>query len=377
MFSSAVRIVLTTAAAVAVVVPVSRAVVERDYSDRMYVALQHTLSSASNRTPLALLDVLLAVVLVAWVFFAARDLVRAKTRMRAAARIVVRSIVWSAAAYLLFLATWGLNYRRVPLREKLPYDESAITADAAFAAARASVDRLNALHARAHAAGWPAADAIDPQLASGFARALRETRLPDAVPGRPKRTALDWYFRRSGTDGMTDPIFLETLVSTSVLPFERPFVAAHEWTHLAGIGDEGEANFVGWLACMRGGDAAQYSGTLFIYRELAAVVAARERSALTAALADGPRADLRAIRARYEREVSPRLAEAGWRIYDSYLRANHVEAGAASYAEVVKLVLGVKLDEAGGSGTSGRSGTSRGSGESQRSGRSGKPGESL
>src|SRR5689334_1591675 len=141
MFSSAVRIVLTTVATLALVAPVSRNVVERDYSDRVYVALQHTLSSASNRTPLALLDVLLAAVLVAWVLFAARDVVRAKTRTRAAARIVVRSIVWTAAAYLLFLATWGLNYRRVPLREKLPYDESAITADAASAAARASVDR--------------------------------------------------------------------------------------------------------------------------------------------------------------------------------------------------------------------------------------------
>src|SRR5438045_9514538 len=117
MFSSAVRIVLTTAATLAVVVPVSRNAVERDYSDRVDVPLQHTLSSASNRTPLALLDVLLAIALVAWVLFAARDLARAKTRMRAAAHIVVRSIVWTAAAYLLFLATWGLNYRRVPLRE--------------------------------------------------------------------------------------------------------------------------------------------------------------------------------------------------------------------------------------------------------------------
>src|SRR3954454_22849979 len=196
MLSSAVRIILTTAAAVAMVVPLPPGVVERDYSGRVYVALERALSSASNRTPLALLDLLLAIVVAAWVAFAARDLVGAPTRTRAAARIVVRSIVWTAAAYLLFLATWGLNYRRVPLREKLPYDESAITAEAAYTAARASVDRLNALHARAHAAGWPAADAIDPRLASGFARALRETRLPDAVPGRPKRTALDWYFRR-------------------------------------------------------------------------------------------------------------------------------------------------------------------------------------
>jgi len=61
------------------------------------------------------------------------------------------------------------------------------------------------------------------------------------------------------------------------------------------------------------------------------------------ALDAGPRADLRAARDRYARDVSPRVASAGWRAYDSYLKANRVEAGTASYAEVVRLVLGVRL----------------------------------
>ena len=64
---------------------------------------------------------------------------------------------------------------------------------------------------------------------------------------------------------------------------------------------------------------------------------------VAAALASGPRADLEAIRDRFARQVSPRVSAAGWRVYDSYLKANRVEAGAASYAEVVRLVLGVRL----------------------------------
>ena len=61
------------------------------------------------------------------------------------------------------------------------------------------------------------------------------------------------------------------------------------------------------------------------------------------ALAPGPRADLLAIRDRYVREVNPRLSTAGWRVYDSYLKANRVTAGAASYDEVVRLVLGTRV----------------------------------
>jgi hypothetical protein len=70
----------------------------------------------------------------------------------------------------------------------------------------------------------------------------------------------------------------------------------------------------------------------------------QDREALSAGLGAGPRADLRAIRDRYARDVNRRVSDAGWRLYDSYLKANRVEAGTASYDEVVRLVLGVRVD---------------------------------
>jgi hypothetical protein len=337
------RWAILAAAATAIVLPLPAGLIER-YSAGPYIEVQRTLTAASNRLPFALLDLLIVLVVSTWAALAWRNL-RGARRWPAVGTILVRSVVWGCAIYLLFLAVWGLNYRRVPLVKKLDYDASAVTAEAALTVARVTVDRLNTLYAPAQEQGWPPGDAIDPSLAAAFARATAEARLASGtIPARPKTTLLDWYFRRSGTDGMTDPFFLETLVASSLLPFERPFVVAHEWSHLAGIGDEGEANFVGWLTCVRGGPAAQYSGALFLYRELASAVPAAERRSVAVALASGPRADLQAIRNRYEREVNPRLSELGWRMYDSYLRANRVEAGAASYGEVVKLVLGVRLE---------------------------------
>src|SRR6185295_18045387 len=138
---------------------------------------------------------------------------------------------------------------------------------------------------------WPAIERIDSGLSSAFASAVREAGIPRTiVVGRPKHSLLDWYFRRAGVDGMTDPFFLETLIAGGVLPFERPFVLAHEWSHLAGITDEGEANFAGWLACVRGSVADQYSGWLFLYAELAAALSGGDRAALAARLDPAPRA---------------------------------------------------------------------------------------
>jgi hypothetical protein len=331
---------------VALYMPLRPEVVERHYSTRVYIALQPVVTSASNRVPVALFDLLLAVVIGAWIACAWRDLRRSSTWLRAGGDIAARTIVWAAATYLVFLATWGLNYRRVGLVDKLPYDESAVTADAALAAARLTVDRLNRLHPTAHAGGWPPPGAVDASLASGFTRALRDVRMPGSiVVARPKRTIIDWYFRRAGVAGMTDPFFLETFVASDALPFERPFIVAHEWSHLAGVTNEGDANFVGWLACLRAGVPAQYSASLFLYRELAVTLGTHDRAALASALGSGPREDLRAIRERFLREVNPRVANVGWRVYDSYLKANRVDAGAASYDEVVKLVLGVRLED--------------------------------
>ena len=148
---------------------------------------------------------------------------------------------------------------------------------------------------------------------------------------------------QSAVAGMTDPFFLETLIAGDTLPFERAHVIAHEWAHLAGITDEGEANFVGWLTCVNGSTANRYSGWLFLYSEVLDSVPRDVARELRASLGDGPREDLRAIRARYEREVSPRVAGAGWQVYDSYLKANRVEAGTASYAEVVRLILATDM----------------------------------
>ena len=323
----------------AFLIPTPAGIVEGMYSTRLYPIVQQIATRVSNLAPFALLDVLILVVACWWTLALVGDLRRGRgTWMRAAAAILVRTIEVAGVLYLVFLVTWGLNYRRVPLADKLQFRADAVSQDAAAALAATAVERANALYDRAHAAGDGTA------LTDAFARSERDlgaARL--AVPGRPKSTILDLYFRRAGVDGMTDPYFLETLIARDLLPFERPFVVAHEWSHLAGYADEGEANFVGWLTCLRGSDSDQYSGWLFLYGETMASVRPDVRPAIAARLAPGPRSDRRAIAERVRRQLNPRVSAVGWSVYDRYLKANRVEAGTASYAEVVRLALGVRF----------------------------------
>lgn len=338
-----IRLGLITLAALALLAPLPARVVEQMYSKGVYAALQPMLTGLSNAVPFALLDLMLVVAVGAVLALLVVDARRAGV-LRAFGRSIARLLVVAAAAYLLFLATWGFNYRRLPLPSRVPYDAVRITPAAAAELGREAVAQLNASYASAHRDGWPDLAVVDPVLARAFAETRQRLGLPVGIrPGRPKQSLLDLYFRRAGVAGMTDPYFLETLIASDTLPFERSQVVAHEWAHLAGITDEGEANFVGWLTCASGSTPQRYSGWLFLYSEVMAGLPPDVARPLAAALAEGPRADLRAMRERHAREVSPRIAGAGWQIYDGYLKANRVDAGTASYAEVVRLVLGTGL----------------------------------
>ena len=115
-----------------------------------------------------------------------------------------------------------------------------------------AVTQMNDLHARAHAAGWPQDPRASATLRTAFDDVQRRlSSAPSAQPGRLKRTLLGPYFRWTSVDGMVNPFALEVLANPDLLPFEIPFVAAHEWAHLAGYAHEAEANFVGWLSCVR------------------------------------------------------------------------------------------------------------------------------
>ena len=332
-------------AAIGAVAPTPAAWIEQTYSRQWYLAWQNVVTRVSSVVGFSLLD-LLAVIVVAGLAVCWWRELRGSgpgpwRRASAAMRMTFRTVALAAALYLAFLAMWGLNYRREPLTAKLDYDAARISPDALASLAAESVDRLNALHAPAHAAAqWPAFDELPVRLGPAFEQVQRRLGAGrTAVAGRPKATLLSAYFRRAGIDGMLSPFSLEVLVNGTVLPFERPFLVAHEWAHLAGYANEAEANFVGVLICLAGDAQSRYNAWLFLSQQLVRHLPPDARDRVWAGLDDGPRQDLRAIAARL-REAVPVVRRNANRIYDRYLRANRVDAGIASYGLVVDLLLG-------------------------------------
>jgi hypothetical protein len=337
------------AAAAAAIVPTSGETVERVYSTGVYPLIQRTITPVSNLLPFAVFDLLTVTGAVALFIILVRGLRRAlrERRLRPLTTTCLRLLTAAAVVYLIFLALWGLNYRRTAMSDRLVLDRDPPSTEQVMTLGLESIRRMNALYAEAHRIAWE----IDPRDDESLVAAYRFVQQslnglpPGAVPGRLKRTIYGPYFRWTSVDGMVDPFALEVLANPDLLPYERTFVAAHEWAHLAGFADEAEANFVAWLTCVRAGPAAQYSGWLSLYWQIGGEVSADNRTRLWEEVAEGPRADIRAISDRLRRGQLPFLRDASWRVYDQYLRANRVEEGVRSYGEVITLIHRARFED--------------------------------
>jgi hypothetical protein len=328
--------------------PMSPATVERWYSLGLYPSIQAHLTPLSNLIPFAVLDILL-IAMLAFVVFCVVRVIRAIRRThspRPLAGLVGTLLVAASLLYLAFLALWGLNYRRLSVAHNLELSAAAPTTAKVVDLGVRSVMQLNGLHAEAHRIGWNQQEWQDPSVRRAFHATQRLfSQSPPISPGRIKATLLGTYFRWSSVDGMVNPFGLEVLANPDLLPWERPFVAAHEWSHLAGYANEAEANFVGWLTCVRGDVPMQYSGWLFLYWQIVSQLDPSHRTSMADMLDEGPRADLQAIVERLRRGQFPLLRNVSWRVYDQYLKVNRVDEGVRSYDEVLTLILRSRFDD--------------------------------
>jgi hypothetical protein len=319
--------------------------IEDVYGRRVYPIIQANLTSLSNRSPIALIDVGLLIVIPGLIAIWVVSMRRAKKkRLRGIGNAILSTLTLAAIVYLWFLTTWGFNYARQPLEQRLAFDRTRITPSAVRSLAEFAIEQANRTHAAAHAAGFPAIDEMPRSLITAMQEVERELgRSRTTVMAKPRWSILAPFFRASSVSGMCDPFFLETLLNPDLTGPERPIVLAHEWAHLSGYAPEDEASFVGLLAALRAGPAAEYSAWLDLAMTAVGQLQPVTQRLVMQAFAEGPRRDQQAI---YDRVVGARVRvvdQAAWATYDQMLRTQGVEEGVQSYSRVIELVLGTDL----------------------------------
>src|SRR6478609_2802199 len=144
----AIETAVVLLAAFAAIAPIPEVVVERWFSTGFYPRLQHVLTPVANLVPFAWFDVILLTVITLVVVALVRGVRQARQARRLSPLLATgwTLVVAGGVVYLLFLGCWGLNYRRVPMTERLEMAARPPGGDAVAMLATTAVERLNALH---------------------------------------------------------------------------------------------------------------------------------------------------------------------------------------------------------------------------------------
>jgi hypothetical protein len=326
----------------------SPAWIEAHYSNGLYPPIDRVVRAITGPLPFTLGDVLFVLLLVALVTWWVRRLRAAPrgNKLAIAGRLMLRTVAVAGLVFVWFAVSWAFNYDRIPLADKIPVHNERTNEDSVTTYAEHVVDELSRTVTAAHRE----IDERHPSDADNAAVILPRftmviARLGDRAafaPPRIKPTMFQPLFEASATSGFTDPWTHEVNLDASAFAFERPALYAHEWAHISGFADESEANLISVLACTTSRDPLlEYSGWLLTFFNLPPSIHVKHHLKRQAYL------DIKAIIARYRRQVKPAVEKASRNAYDQYLKANHVKAGFDSYHLFVRWLTGADFDRDG------------------------------
>lgn len=252
-------------------------------------------------------------------------------------------IIWCLLVY-----TWTLNYARLPLETRLSLDLSDRSPDQLAALYTHLIERLNTLSTEV-ARDTSGYMIIPDGYQSVFKRstAIYEALSKDYPMlgghfGPPKPVTLSQLMLYTDIIGVYTPFTCEANVCVAILDQDLPATTLHELAHLRGIALEDEANFIATLAATYSEDADfKYSGyfSALIYTGNALYkVSPDTYKTLNASLNEAVRRDLKHhsdFLKAYQGPVNTISAT----LNDSYLKANGISDGDASYGRMVDLLV--------------------------------------
>ncbi|MBZ0137232.1 MAG: DUF3810 domain-containing protein [Planctomycetes bacterium] len=342
--------------------------VENVYADGFGQSIGRGLATVSGVVPTSLAEVVITLLSLWLLVHAARAAWHVGWRKRRALNAVACGGLHFGAIALtllaLFYVFWGLNYSRAPLIERqdwTPHAKAPENREAQTDELAALCEELVLITNQAYTAslgtedyGGPSSPRtewinVDRAIDAGYGNVRHELQLDGsfaASRGPAKPVALSVLMDYLQIGGFYFPWTGEANYNRNQPEVSIPFVIAHEKAHQRCITSEDEANFMGFLACTRSGDAyVAYSGYLFAQRqllgELAPLDPARTKE-LIAMRVPGVQRDVDAIRAywrEYETGVAGFIGSISTFFNDTYLKANKVEGGVQSYRLSAKLLV--------------------------------------
>ena len=251
----------------------------------------------------------------------------------------------------LYMTNCGINYHRNSFAESIGLKADTYTVAELKGVCMELTERVNTY------AGQVERDADGVMVLSGNEREEAVAAMErlgekcDVLAGyypKPKPLAFSAFLSVQNLTGIYSPFTVEANYNQDMTPYNIPFTACHELSHLRGFMQEEEANFIAWLACKDAPETElQYSGSMLAWIHCMNVLYEEDRAAwseIREILSEEADVDLRE-NSKFWDKWDGAAAEVSEQINDNYLKANGQKDGVQSYGRMADLVVAYYLWE--------------------------------
>lgn len=330
------------------------------YTTRIYPIIGSFLSPISGLFPFAVGDIFIALSIV-WVFF--YPIYEIKWRKQLAKRFFFlaakrgcypkkKTVFGRVAEYLLwvyawFYIAWGLNYSQPNIYCRTGMKPVEVSEAKFREFAYRYADSINSLSEEFNGM---VDDGLKNRVRDAVLKGYNEIGAKEGInaPFNQHPHAKTMLFTplssMSGVTGSMGPFFCEFTLNGDIRPHDYPAIYAHEFAHLLGIANEGEANFYSYIVCTASSDkAVKFSGYYHIFfhvlRNVFDILGEKEGEKFLKYIRPEIIQLAKSDRNYWLSKRCKVLDAAQDFIFDLYLRGNHVAEGRKSYSGVVGLIL--------------------------------------
>lgn len=267
-----------------------------------------------------------------WVVWLVAPLVRAGANLsKRAMKFLLRLFVLMSAFYWL----WGFVYLATPPQEKMGLSKESV---GLLQLEQAYCRELNSMKmSRPDSFGFNKLS-VEREIRELTRDFLYSIHMNAHGSPRVRYLLPKGVLLRMATAGVYMPYVFEAQIDAGMHPAIIPFTMSHEMAHAFGIGEEGACNLVAYLACIRSDNPViRYSAFISYWKYLAREIRKLDKTSYLALISDLPddiAKDLKEIDEYFDRykDIYP-LGQS--KIYDSYLKAQGMNDGLKSYAQIV------------------------------------------
>ena len=252
-------------------------------------------------------------------------------------------VLTASVLFFLYAANCGVNYYRDPFVDPAAAEKAVFTGEQLEEFCIYTAKQLEASYTGEGGMEYPKGSELASSARSSMLKLSEEYPSLQGYYPRPKQiSVIAGAFSAMGVSGIYSPFTVEANVNGQIPDIEKPFTSCHELSHLRGYMIEGEANYIGWLACIGSDDPAfRRSGWLMAWLHAGGNLRRTDPEAyerLRAGLPADALDELDEIDIFWKTHETS-ASEVQDRVNDAYLRSNGLDDGIQSYGMLTKLML--------------------------------------